>query len=150
MREIMKFEPIIDKFMTLTQGETLEAFAIETGFVKRKPKKIDPKNFLMAFFIVVLQCGESLSTIAMTLGMLKGIRVSKQAISKRIKEPLLRYLESVLAHTVGRKIKICSQGFPSLFKRILLHDSTTVRLPSRLADVFPGSKNAKKGNISLL
>lgn len=150
MSEIVKIEPIIDKFMTLTQGETLTAFAIESGFVRRKPKKIDPKNFLIAFFIMMLQHGRSLTSIAMTLGMLKGIRVSKQAIDKRIKEPFVRYLESVLAHTIARRIKTCCQGFPSLFKRILLHDSTTVRLPSDLADVFPGSKNATKNDIALL
>jgi hypothetical protein len=49
MPGLIKIEPIIDKFMTLTQGETLNAFAFESGFVKRKPKKIDPKNFLIAF-----------------------------------------------------------------------------------------------------
>ncbi len=150
MAEIVKIEPIIETFMSLTEGETLSAFAIESGFVRRKPRKIDPKNFLIAFFIMVLQRGRSLTSIAMTLGMLKGIRVSKQAIDKRIKEPFLRYLESVLAHTIARKIKICTQGFPSVFKRILLHDSTTVRLPSHLANVFPGSKNAQRDDFALL
>jgi hypothetical protein len=152
MGKMVKIEPILDKFMTLTHGEILTTLAIESGFVKRRPRKIDPKNFLIAFFIMVLQHGKSLSSIAMTLGILKGIRVSKQAIDKRIKEPLVRYLESVLAHTIAQKIKIktCCQGFPPLFKRILLHDSTTIRLPSHLADVFPGSKNAKKDDIALL
>lgn len=150
MPEIFKIQPIIEKFMTLTHGEMLAAFATESGFVRRKPKKIDPKNFLIAFFIMVLQHGKSLSSMAMTLGILKGIRVSKQAIDKRMKEPLLRYLESVLAHTIARKIKACCQGFPPLFKRILLHDSTTVRLPSHLAKMFPGSKNAQKDNIALI
>lgn len=150
MAEILKIEPIIDKFMTLTRGEMLTAFAIESGFVRRTPRKIDPKNFLIAFFIMVLQQGRSLSSIAMTVGILKGIRVSKQAIDKRMKEPLLRYLESVLAHTIARKIKQCCHGFPSIFRRILLHDSTTVRLPSHLANVFPGSKNAHRQDIALL
>ena len=150
MPEVVRIEPIIDKFMTLTRGETLTAFAIESGFVKRRPRKIDPKNFLIAFFIMVLQQGRSLASMAMTVGILKGTRVSKQAIDKRMKEPLLRYLELVLAHMIGRKIKHCCQGFPSLFKRIVLHDSTTVRLPSRLAKAFPGSKNGHKDDIALL
>jgi hypothetical protein len=150
MPEVVRIEPIIDKFMMLTRGETLTAFAIESGFVRRTPRKIDPKNFLLAFFIMILQQGRSLASIAMTVGILKGIRVSKQAIDKRMNEALLRYLESVLAHTIARKIKHCRQGFPSLFKRILLHDSTTVRLPSQLANVFPGSKNAHKDDIALL
>lgn len=150
MLEIVRIEPIIDKLMALTRGETLTAFALESGFVRRRPRKIDPKNFLIAFFIMVLQQGRSLASIAMTVGILKGTRVSKQAIDKRMKEPLLRYLESVLAHTIARKIKHCCQGFPTQFKRILLHDSTTMRLPSHLANVFPGSKNAHKADIASL
>jgi hypothetical protein len=150
MSELIKIEPIIDKFMTLTQGETLNAFALESGFVKRKPRKIDPKNILIAFFLMILQRGKSLTSIAMTLGNLKGICVSKQAIDKRIQEPFIGYLERVLAHTISQKMNTCHQSFPSVFKRILLHDSTTIRLPSHLADVFPGSRNGTRDTISVL
>jgi hypothetical protein len=150
MPELIKIEPIINKFMTLTQGETLNAFALESGFVKRKPKKIDPKNFLITFFLLILQRGKSLTSIAMTLGNLKGICVSKQAIDKRIQEPFVGYLERVLAHTIAQKMNTCHQRFPSVFKRILLHDSTTVRLPSHLANVFPGSSNGTGDTLSLL
>ncbi len=54
------------------------------------------------------------------------------------------YLESVLAHTIAQKIKRRCEEFPPLFKRVVLHDSTTIRLPSQLADVFPGNRNAQK------
>ncbi len=150
MSEPLKIEPIIDKFMTLTRGETLTAFALESGFVKRKPRKIDPKNILIAFFIMILHSGKSLTSIAMTLGILKNICVSKQAIDKRIKEPFVQFLERVLAHTIAQQMNTCGKRFPSVFKRILLHDSTTIRLPSHLAQVFPGSRNGKKNDISLL
>lgn len=130
--------------MTVTRGETLNTLALESGFVKRKPKKIDPKNLLMAFFIMILQSGKSLTSIAMTLGTLKDIRVSKQAIDKRIKEPFVQYLELVLAHTITQKITTSGLRLASVFKRILVHDSTTIRLPAHLSNVFPGSSNGKK------
>lgn len=150
MSELLKIGPFVDRFTMLVQDERLTAFAIESQFVKRKPRKIDPKSFLMALCMMVLQSGKSLSSMAMTVGTLKGMRVSKQAIDKRMTEACGRYLECVLAHAIARRINTCCQGVSSLFNRILLHDSTTIRLPSHLAEAFPGNRNGKMKDISLV
>ena len=124
--------------------------AIESGFVKRKPKKINPRELLTALFITVLGGGRSLNSIAMTLGILNGEPVSKQGVDKRMKEPCLKYLECILAHTISRTVTRGCEVFPSTFNRIVLHDSTTIRLPSHLKEKFPGSRDQRNNDISLL
>ncbi|MDP2886816.1 MAG: IS4 family transposase [Ignavibacteria bacterium] len=149
MSALFTIGPVIDKLMML-QEDVVTTFAIESGFMRRKPRKIDPKTFLLAFCIMVLQGGKSLSSLAMAVGMLKGIRVSKQAIDQRVNEACVRYLERVLAHAIAQKINTCCPRVSSVFSRVLLHDSTTVRVPSQLADEFPGSSNGKGKDISLV
>ena len=150
MATMLEIEPIIEKFTMLFRGDTLTTFALQSGFVKRKPRKIDPRTFLVAFFITVIQSGSSLTSLATTLGLLKRIRISKQAIDKRIGKPLIEFLQSVLGFTIARKIHNCTSTLASKFKRILVQDSSTIRLPSHLADEFPGSKNGVKDDIALL
>ena len=53
------------------------SLAYNTGFIKREPKKINPLNFLTAFFIMVLTGANSLSSFAITIGLVSGYRVSK-------------------------------------------------------------------------
>ncbi|MBI4809934.1 MAG: hypothetical protein HY800_00490 [Ignavibacteriales bacterium] len=150
MSNLVKIEPIVEKLIMFLKGERLTTLAIESGFIKRAPRKIDPKSFLIALFLRVLQGANSLSSIAMSMGLLKGIRISKQAISKRMNESVVRYLEGVLAYTIGQKLKTVDKAIPSQFTRILLHDSTTVRLPSQLSTVFPGSRNQINHDIALV
>jgi len=74
-----------------------------------------------------------------------GVRISKQAVDKRIKEPVLKFLEFVLAGTLSNIIKSQRQPVYSAiftpFKHILVQDSTHITLDSKLAEHFPGSRN---------
>jgi len=148
MKKILKIEPFIEKFTMLFKGDTLTQLSIESGFVKRKPRKIDPRSFLLAFFITAIQRARSLDALATTLGILKGITISKQAIDQRIKEPLGKFLESTLAFTIARKIN--TSTLTSKFKRILVQDSSSIRLPSHLSGEFPGSKNGLQCDSAIM
>ncbi len=46
--------------------------------------------------------------------------------------------------------RLRSTGVLSSFKRVLVQDSTTIRLPSRLAAVYPGSANHTESKISIM
>jgi len=150
MSNVLRIEPIVEKLILFPKGEHLTTLAIEAGFVKRAPRKIDPKSFLIGLFLRVLQGTTSLSSLAMSLGLLKGIRISKQAVSKRINESVVRFLEGVLAHTIAQKLQNIRKIIPSTFSRILIHDSTIVRLPSELAQVFPGNRNQTHQDFALV
>jgi hypothetical protein len=80
MQKMLKIEPIIQKFNMIFTGDIINQHAKDSGFVKRKPRKIDPRGFLVAFFITVLQGARSLDGLATTLGILKGITISKHVL----------------------------------------------------------------------
>lgn len=130
------------------------SLAHKTGFIQREPKKINPVNFLIAFFIMVLNGANSLSSFAVTIGLISGYSVSKQAIAKRIKQPLIHFLKALLAqvlsYNMNIKAKPVYQHLSVTFKRIFLQDSTTIQLHSNLADHFPGNKNKTGKKIAVL
>jgi hypothetical protein len=150
MHKILKIAPFIDKFSMLFKGDSLTRYALESGFVKRKPRKIDPRDFLIAFFITTIQGTRSLEALATTLGILKGLKISKQSIDQRIKEPLIDFLRLTLAYAIARKIKQSCSDCTSKFKRILVQDSSSIRLPSGLAPEFPGCKNGRNNDTAIM
>ena len=125
---------------------TLNNIAKQCGFMKRKPKKIYPLNILYGLFILVLGSGNSLSNLALKIGILNNCTISKQAIFKRMNDNLISFLESVLMfvliRTTNMKSKPCFQNqLFSKFRRALVQDSTSIKLDARFAQDFPGSKN---------
>jgi hypothetical protein len=138
------------QFKEKLQEISTDALARESRFVRRQPRKITPLHFLIAFFIMVLCVGNSLSSFATTIGLLCGCRLSKQAVAKRINKFLLKFLELVLAATLAHTAKAQRKPLYSrslkLFKRVLAQDSTHIALDPKLAEHFPGSSNqtAKK------
>jgi hypothetical protein len=150
MSNLVKMSPIVEELTHLLKGERLTALARKTGFVKRTPRKVDPESFLMALFLRIIQGANTLTSIAMNIGMLKGVRISKQAISKRMHPAVVLYLQGVLAHAIARRLPGFDRVMTLPFPRILIHDSTTVRLPSRLAAAFPGSRNQREKTFALV
>ena len=145
MLSITKADKLAVQLKEKLQAIAVDALAIQTGFVRRKPRKITPPEFLLSFFITVLTGGHSLAAFAATIGLVHGVRISKQAVDKRIKEPVLKFLEFVLAGTLSNIIKSQRQPVYSAiftpFKHILVQDSTHITLDSKLAEHFPGSRN---------
>ena len=151
MAKFVKTEGMVDRLLAkIEDREDVMELAVKSGFVKRKPRKINPRELLAALFVTVLGGGRSLNSIAMTIGVLNGEPVSKQGVDKRIKGACLKYLECILAHAISRTVIHHCEAFSSTFNRIVLQDSTTIRLPSHLKDVFPGSRNQRSDDISLL
>lgn len=129
--------------LNFLNGEHLLALAKQSGFIKRTPRKLDLNRFLVTLFLSVLHGSTALSWLAIKMGQLQERTISKQAICKRMNTQLECFLELVLAHTLKTRLEIFRPvGLSRLpFKRILVHDSTTLALPARLAAHYPGSKN---------
>jgi hypothetical protein len=71
-------------------------------------------------------------------------QASKQAFSKRTKQECVEFFQSVLALIIKTKLcetKISGAKLLERYKRVLIHDSTIIRLPIRLYDIFSGVKN---------
>jgi len=149
MANLLKNAPIIETLSEYFTKHDIVSLAIKEGVVKRRPRKIDPHNFLIAMFLSVIHQTTTLRKIALMLGSMKQILISKQAIDKRINECFVKFLESVLASIIAQRIKVPST-VSSKFKRVILHDSSVVRLPDHLAKEFPGNKNGNGKTYALL
>lgn len=120
--------------------------AIETQFMKRKPKKIDPFEYLTTVCILSVKNSPSFNNIAAKHSCNYNCQASKQAFSKRTNKECVEFFKSVLALII--KTKLCETKINEIkllerYKRVLIQDSTIIRLPLRLFGVFSGVKNAK-------
>jgi Transposase DDE domain len=118
----------------------------QSGFCKRKPKKIKPKQLIISFIQTI--CASKKNTYsnwACQLGVLINTTVSKQAVSKKIKEPLVIFLKlllkTIMEESLKTKIKAEFCNKLKQFNRVLLQDSTSIKLDDKLSKDYPGNKN---------
>lgn len=78
------------------------------------------------------------------LGFVSGCTISKQAVSKKISKRCTAFFRRILFDIVLNMSDIKEKkadGVFSDFGRVLIQDSTCIRLPAKLADAFPGPRN---------
>lgn len=91
----------------------------------------------------------------MLVGVLGQLTLSKQALWERLTSRAVVFLQGVLAALIGRQVCPPTRHLPpalKLFRRVLLQDSTTVKLAPKLAACFPGSANqrgARNGQLKI-
>jgi len=119
--------------------------AIKTSFMKRKPKKIDPFEYLTIMCTMSVAGSPSFNNIAAKHSSSYEHPASKQAFSKRTKGECVSFFQSVLALIIKTKLsktEINEAKLLESYKRVLVQDSTIIRLPLRLFEIFSGVKNA--------
>lgn len=122
-----------------------ETLARQSGFLKRKPRKIPMTDFLLALVALAAEAVLSLERIAAVIGLVAHVTYSKQALSKRLSAQVESFLARVAAALFGNLSEGANtQGLFRPFRRVLLHDSTVEALPDHLANLFPGSSNQRK------
>jgi hypothetical protein len=123
----------------------LQPLARSCGFLRRCSGKITPSGFLLASCLFALQATPSLSCFAQLWAVLHGQSLSKQAVHKRFTLQAVGFLQAVLQAVLASSVvrsSLCP-GLKAGFNRILVQDSTTLALPSQLADLFPGAANGR-------
>jgi hypothetical protein len=118
--------------------------ALKSGFMKRRPRKIEPRTFLQALVVMTVSSGFSMRTFAIVLGLLSHNVVSKVAVFLRMKSKVVDFVREVLFSSVSAFSRLKEQigtGAFASFRRVLLQDSTNLALPQKLAQFFPGAKN---------
>ena len=156
-----------NNFTKLISSKNLTSLALQTGFSKRRPKKISALAILISYMDFINHNSFSFHSWSIQLSRYLGKRVSKQAIFKRIDATFIDFLQAVLAqilhkqfkNNVNRSLKLF-ESFPNVF----LQDATHFSLPLHLAKLFPGNNthgatravakivtifNLKKGCFSL-
>ncbi len=133
-------------FKNHLRGIPFKKISKQSGFCKRKPKKIDPKKLVIAFLLSIWESKRNTyNDWAAKLGLLINDTVSRQAVSKKIIKELLEYLRGVLTAIMNKSIAVNKNGVISerlkIFKRIIIEDSTTIHLDEKWSKEYPGSKN---------
>lgn len=122
----------------LDNGALLD-IAYDTGLIKRK-RAIDPSDLLFALCLESSNGTVSHNDVAAQLESTTGTSVSKVAVWKKINVCCVGFLKGVLEALILKKL---AHGADlGLFNRVLVQDSTIIRLPQRLFDVFSGVANA--------
>jgi len=127
----------------------------QSGFCKRKPRKIKPKELIISFMQTICTSKKNTySNWANQLGILINDTVSKQAVSKRINESLVIFLKALLKAIIEQSVKSSIRDNFSKklkqFKGVLIEDSTAIKLDDKLSKEYPGNKNWKRKDYAIL
>lgn len=125
----------------------LNSFAKDSGLVQRVSKKFSPEGFLLAMLEATSTGRESFNQLVSALGWQSpGLGTSPQALHQRTNRTkcgvegfLVRCLSHICGHRAGVSRAVAHK---SPFGRIVVEDSTTLRLPKGNAEEFPGHGNA--------
>ena len=125
-----------------------------SGFLRRKPKKLTPALFVQAACLLVTLGKVSYHRWAALIGLLGQCTLTKQALFERLTEHAATFLQAVLQAlltTVGTTSGVVPPPASLVtFGRVLLLDSTTIKLSEKLALFFPGSSNQRGSQGGML
>jgi Transposase DDE domain len=77
---------------------------------------------------------------AAQVGALQKLSVSKQALFERTSESAVAFARMLLEHLIKRQVRFRkSNELFQVFNRVILQDSTTLKLPDSLSAFFPGN-----------
>lgn len=135
---------LMENLLLINQEELFE-IAFQTGFIKRK-RLIHPLDFLSAVCLAAATGITSYNDIAAHIDADSGLAVSRQAIWKKVTASCEEFFKKVLAVAMANKINdyaIEGLKLGNAFKRILVEDSTIIRLPIKLFPEFSGVANGQ-------
>jgi len=131
----------------------LEALAISSRFKIRNSGKITALNFLTSFFSLIIAKCFSQRQWAFCLSNISNESITFQAIAKRLNHRTLNFVKAVITAAISKNASLqsCIHEINCLsrFNRVLIEDSTCIKLPDALFTEFPGTSNQNKTNISV-
>jgi hypothetical protein len=123
----------------------IEKIATDTGFLIRK-SLVEPADILYAICCESTHGTVSFNDLAAKIDAETDVSVSRQAIAKKTgKESCIAFLKKILALVIISRIgreEIDSLRKAGKFKRVLVQDSTIIKLPVKLFGFFSGVSNA--------
>lgn len=126
--------------------ETILRVAVDSGFMRRQPRKIPPRAFLAALCNEGLRGSPSYNDLAAAIEAACGSSPSRQSMAERMGPPCLAFLQALLEHVMGRdaanaRAAGTSAPFTGRYLRVLVQDSTVIQLPAALFGSFSGVAN---------
>jgi hypothetical protein len=122
----------------------VEALARSSGFQIRTQRKISMRTMLVGMLALATTGHQSLERVAASIARCAKAKYSKQALSKRLGAPVVGFMAAVFVQCFRPALReASSRGIFAHFNRLLLHDSTTIALPRRYANYYPGNSNQR-------
>lgn len=124
--------------------EIINALARKSALVRRRSRKISPCAYLCALCRLAVKGSVSFNDMAGILGLTIGQAVSKQAVWKRTTVAALNFLRAILELQINKKTRTDTNRPSEIFKyfkRVVLQDSTCVKLSKKHVENFPGIVN---------
>ncbi len=132
----------------LLSRQRLQDLARESELIRRKPRKIDPCELLAELAAQCTHGSPSFNDLASGIESTTGLDPTKQAVALRLNSSFESFLEKVLGEIIATKIHEDMQAghfAPNDFRgyrRVLVQDSTVIKLPAALFESFSGVSNA--------
>ena len=123
--------------------------AKDLNFTKRSPRKIDVVNLLASLCEECIHGSPSCNDLASHIQTISGGAPSRQAVNLRLNQAFQNILQRLLEKVIGEKI--VWNGSPEAktthlfhgYRRVLVQDSTIIKLPGHLFADFSGVSNAQ-------
>lgn len=130
---------IIDK-LGFTE-DYVNSIASDTGFIERF-RKLNGSDYLIILLYNVAKEIVSYNTMASTFSENIDKSVFKQALHKAMsKAAFIVFINRILNELLQSKLGIANNNLKSKFKRIIIADSTIIKLPQRLFEYYSGVRN---------
>ncbi len=126
----------------VTQEKILD-ISYTTGLIERK-RMIMPGDLLFAICNGTIQGDSSYNDFAMLIDYNTGKSVTKQAVAKKIKHQCKIFIQEIVKIILENKLEKDKyvEVFKTLkYKRIIVQDSTVIKLPLALYEIFSGVSN---------
>lgn len=121
--------------------EKINQLSVQTGFIKRC-RQIKAVEFLVSMISESIRGCVSCNDLAAVIETHTGTLTSRQAYHQKMSSACLLFFEAIAAVVMHSKAAASVPSKFKRFKRILIQDSTVIKLPSKLMGVFSGVKNA--------
>jgi len=119
--------------------------AVELGWQVRKPRKITSFDLLDAIYEKSHQTLTSYNNLASEIDSKNGEGPARQAVAKRMNKECQQLIEYLIEKAFEYKLTEAStkepEGFFKHYNRVLVQDSTIIKLPAWLYEVFSGVSN---------
>jgi hypothetical protein len=125
--------------------EVIRRIAYETKFVERYWKKISPEDFVDYLCSESVKGTVSYNDLAAKIAVEEGHSASRQAYFDRMDDDCILFFKRILEEVMKTKydtVELADNESVNSYKRILIQDSTIVRLPQKLFEIYSGVKNA--------
>lgn len=127
------------------QSIGVDKLSLQVGFKKRRERKLTARLLILSFFSSCLRSNFSLNQWAISLGLMTGQKVSRQAIFERISASFIVLLKQLVQRSIDQKINTGKKHLLQRFSGLIIQDSSCISVPDSLAGQYPG--NYSNGKI---